>query len=86
MDVTINAVYENGVFRPTEPVPFAEGQSVRVTRTAPAEPPPARTPTPDEVRARIKAIAAMPEEPGGDKTVTSMNVDEVLYGRPGGPR
>jgi predicted DNA-binding antitoxin AbrB/MazE fold protein len=28
--VTIHAIYENGVFRPTEPVALAEGTEVRV--------------------------------------------------------
>lgn len=39
--MTVNAVYENGVFRPTEPVASPEGAAVRV------ELPPAAPPDPD---------------------------------------
>lgn len=31
MAITIEAVYENGIFRPTQPLPFEEQAKVRVT-------------------------------------------------------
>jgi predicted DNA-binding antitoxin AbrB/MazE fold protein len=31
MAITIEAVYENGVLKPTEPLPFKEREKVRVT-------------------------------------------------------
>ena len=35
MTITVEAVYENGVLRPTQPLPFAEHEQVQVT-VAPA--------------------------------------------------
>lgn len=37
---------------------------------------------PSEVHRLIKAIADMPEEPGGDPAVTARNHDAILYGSP----
>jgi hypothetical protein len=48
--------------------------------------PPPATPTPADVLARVLAIAALPEEPGGDPSVTGRDHDRVLYGGPGGAR
>ena len=31
MDLTVDATYENGVLKPTQPLPFAEHEKVRVT-------------------------------------------------------
>ena len=35
MAFTIEAVYENGVLKPTEPLPFKEHEKVRITVEAP---------------------------------------------------
>jgi predicted DNA-binding antitoxin AbrB/MazE fold protein len=40
MTTTILAVYENGVLRPTQPLPLAEGATVEVTVTSPSPAPP----------------------------------------------
>ena len=37
---TVHAIYEHGVFRPTEPVDFPEGSRVVVEEEPPAELPP----------------------------------------------
>jgi predicted DNA-binding antitoxin AbrB/MazE fold protein len=31
MSITIDAIYENGVLRPAQPLPFAEHQQLRIT-------------------------------------------------------
>ena len=82
---TFDAVYRGGAIHPLAPIGFAEGTPVRVTveSTLPAAPGPL---DPADVLARILAIAALPEEPGGDPTVTSRNVDQILYGSPNGAR
>jgi hypothetical protein len=86
MTAVIDAVYRGGVFRPATPPDLPDGTPVRLT-VVPATPAPPRAPLdPADVLARIQAIAALPEEPGGDKTVTSETVDQTLYGGPNGAR
>jgi predicted DNA-binding antitoxin AbrB/MazE fold protein len=41
---------------------------------------------PVAVLARLKRIADLPEEPGGDPTITGRDHDRTLYGGPGGAR
>jgi len=87
MTTAIDAVYQNGVFRPTTPPDLPDGTAVRLTiLPASRSATPSAPLDPAAVLARIRAIAALPEEPGGDPTVTSRNVDEILYGGPNGAR
>jgi predicted DNA-binding antitoxin AbrB/MazE fold protein len=51
--MTVNAVYENGVFRPTGPVELPEGAAVRFV---PEVVPPGLPPEPDGHRERLIAI------------------------------
>ncbi len=93
---TIDAVYQNGVFRPATVPDLPEGTVVRIVVVA--EPPvaaplnPADSISPPLVRdpiavfARLKRIADLPEEPGGDPTITGRDHDRTLYGNPGGVR
>jgi predicted DNA-binding antitoxin AbrB/MazE fold protein len=37
MAVTVEAVYENGVLKPAQPLPFREHQKVQVTVSAPSD-------------------------------------------------
>jgi predicted DNA-binding antitoxin AbrB/MazE fold protein len=46
----IEAVYENGVFKPLQPVDLAEGQRVHVTLAG--QPPPAMSP--EEIQQKMK--------------------------------
>jgi predicted DNA-binding antitoxin AbrB/MazE fold protein len=83
MITTVPAVYEGGVLLPANPLPLADGTTVRLTVEPVVEQTP---PTPEEVRARIMAIIAIPMEPGGDPTVTGRDHDRILYGGPKGAR
>jgi predicted DNA-binding antitoxin AbrB/MazE fold protein len=74
MSLTVDAVYEDGVLKPVEPLPLEEHEQVRVTVER-ARPP---------VWERIAALTANapPEEiaklpPGG-----AAEIDEYLYGTP----
>ena len=81
---TIDAVYQDGVFRPTAPVELPEGTAVRVTVVVP-EPPP-RVRDPEEIMAHIRAAHAKFNPATDNPEVTSRNVDEILYGGPNGAR
>ena len=74
MTTTVEAIYEGGVLRPTQPIPLAEGTRVDVviiTREVATE-----ATTPAEI---LAAIAAMP--PDGDGSEPSAhNYDKILYG------
>jgi predicted DNA-binding antitoxin AbrB/MazE fold protein len=79
MKTMVEVVYENGVFRPTEPVAAPEG--TRATVTLPlvetsGDPAAAPKPTPYEIMAEIAALY----EPEHDPYV-GWSHDEVLYGR-----
>jgi predicted DNA-binding antitoxin AbrB/MazE fold protein len=76
---TIDAVYQDGVFRPLTPPDLPDGTRVEV-RVVLTLPPPL---TPEERYARIMAVAAK-ARPGPPEN-TSENVDAILYGRPGDP-
>lgn len=74
MTKTLTAVYENGVLRPSEPLPLEEGQAVEVTVTV----------TDEGKRNRVlvealKRIAALPLE-SPDDGFTGADHDKVLYG------
>ncbi len=77
MSLTIEAIYENGVLKPSEPLPLKEHEKVRVT-VEPARPP---------IWERLAALTAdaPPEEiaklpPGG-----AAEIDDYLYGHPRPP-
>jgi predicted DNA-binding antitoxin AbrB/MazE fold protein len=53
---TIHAIYQKGVFRPTEPVDLPEGTTVRIVPEPPAEPEP--TPVQVEAKRRVSEILA----------------------------
>ena len=77
MAITVEAVYENGVLKPSEPLPFKEHERVTIT----VEPP--RIPIWEKIIALTADIP--PEEfdklpPGG-----AAHIDDYLYGRPGLP-
>src|SRR5579871_2183534 len=62
MSQYITAVVEGGRLRPTEPLPpgLAEGAEVKVMILPAAPEPPKKSRSPEEVRAIIAKIAAMP--------------------------
>jgi predicted DNA-binding antitoxin AbrB/MazE fold protein len=75
---TIDAVYQDGVFRPTTPVELPAGTKVQVTVLVPA------TPFDPEVAMECIRRASAKTRPGPIE-YTSENVDAILYGRPGDP-
>lgn len=78
MKTIVRAIYENGVFRPIEPVTAKEGIEVEVA--VPGERP---QPTPEEVYRRIRAIATLPRESDLEPDPhVSRDHDKYLYGRP----
>lgn len=84
MTATVTAVYQDGVLRPAAPLPLADGTPVRLIVSTDPDPTPG--PTAEEVLARVRAVAALPEELGGDPTVTGRDHDRILYGGPSGAR
>ena len=81
---TIDAVYQNGVFRPAVPPNLRDGTAVRIVVVAE---PPVAAPSPGKAAYEmVRVIAEMPEESGGDPNVTSLNVDRILYGSSTGAR
>ncbi len=77
MALTIEAVYENGVLRPAEPLPLQEHERVRVT-VEPARPP---------IWERIAASTAdaPPEELDKPPVDGAAQIDHYLYGTPKRP-
>ena len=74
MATTVEAIYEGGVLRPTQPISLAEGTRVDVviiTREVATE-----ATTPAEI---LAAIAAMPTEGDGSEPF-GRDHDEILYG------
>ena len=63
MNTTIEAVYENGVFKPLQPVQLEEGQRVQVTFPMPP-PKPVEGETPQEMLRRLGwgLFADIPDE------------------------
>ena len=74
MALTVEAVYENGVLRPAEPLPLKEHEKVRVT-VEPARPP---------IWERIAALTAdaPPEELDKPPVDGAAQIDHYLYGTP----
>ena len=82
MNTTIDAVYRDGAFHPTTPMDLPEGTAASViVKALPVALPmsPGRA-----AYEMIRAIAELPEEPGGDKTITGRDHDKFLYGGPKG--
>jgi predicted DNA-binding antitoxin AbrB/MazE fold protein len=73
----IEAVYEQGVLRPTRPIDLAEGAHVEIIVVPRASDPTPRARTPAEVAARIAAMPmqASPEGFSGE------DHDAILYGQ-----
>jgi len=74
MTKTLTAVYENGVLRPSEPLPLGEGERVEVTVTTGEDA--ARH---AELVKALAEIAALPTE-GPDDGFSGADHDRVLYG------
>jgi predicted DNA-binding antitoxin AbrB/MazE fold protein len=74
--MTIKAVYQNGVFRPLQPLEITEGTEVEVTVPKKRKQPP----TPEEVAERLQRIADLPLQPG--PYFTGEDHDTILYGKP----
>ena len=89
MTMTIDAVYEAGVFRPLRPMELPEGEQVKLTVNAEAAQSFHRDElTEKEIQARleiVQAIAAMPMETGG-QDFAGIDHDKILYGGPEGAR
>ena len=76
----VEAVYENGVFRPLSPPALAEHERVRLTVAA-AEPPiptPAATPAADENRPMTVAERARNRIKGDPKLAAEIALDDEL--------
>ncbi|MCG3197973.1 MAG: hypothetical protein GHCLOJNM_02467 [bacterium] len=73
MTISIKAMYEHGVFRPTEPVDWEEGTPVEVSISGEAEDRPRRLP--GEILAEIATLTA-----GADASCFSgEDHDGILY-------
>ena len=59
MTTRVTAVYQNGVLRPTQPLPLVEGETVEITVERPAPPKP--TLTDEEFARQIKAARTLEE-------------------------
>src|SRR5262249_46278757 len=73
----IEAIYEGGVFRPTQPVTLPEGTRVEVI-VLPSETE-GRRKTPAEIAAELAALADMAQDPGVPTRV-GRDHDKYLYG------
>jgi predicted DNA-binding antitoxin AbrB/MazE fold protein len=71
--IQVEATYENGVFRPLQPVDLPDGSRVEVIYRIEAPPP-----DPQRIERALEAIAAMPRE-GPDDGFSGADHDEVLY-------
>jgi predicted DNA-binding antitoxin AbrB/MazE fold protein len=91
MTMTIDAVYEAGVFRPLAPMELSEGEQVKLTVNsnllAEMELAELERNAPDPGRAFeiMTEIAAMPMETGGQE-FAGIDHDKILYGGPEGAR
>ena len=77
MSTSVEAIYENGVFRPIQHVDLAEGTRVEVI-VIPREPPP-RKRMPAEILAEIAAMDVESEAEG----FSGRDHDKILYGQRG---
>jgi predicted DNA-binding antitoxin AbrB/MazE fold protein len=74
--MTIHAIYENGVFRPIEPVNLPENSEVEITVHN------AKASTPKTTLQKLADIAYQyPDNPSAP-TDLSVNLDHYLYGMP----
>jgi predicted DNA-binding antitoxin AbrB/MazE fold protein len=73
MTTRIHAVYERGVFRPTEPVTMADGTAVEITVSTESIPQ-----TPNNSAAALSAIANLPQE-SPDDGFSGADHDDILY-------
>lgn len=71
--MTINAIYEQGVFKPTDSVDLEEGTQVQVIVQDQVV-----GPDPREAARRLKAISEMPMQ--GEGGFSGKDHDSVLYG------
>jgi predicted DNA-binding antitoxin AbrB/MazE fold protein len=74
MATTIEAIYEHGVFRPTEPVGIADGVRVQIVVVSSEDPGEVSSPA-----SILAEIAALPLESQDDET-TARDHDRFLYG------
>ncbi|MFO0804017.1 MAG: antitoxin family protein [Gemmataceae bacterium] len=82
MPETINAVYENGVFRPEVPPDLPDGSAVRLSIVTP--PPEPKTPLTGPELLALISKSWKKFNPNTDRPqVTSENVDQILYGSGG---
>ena len=79
MTKTIEAIYENGVFRPTQPFTLTEGERVEVSVPVREE-----YPSPQELLRSILEVAALGEKPPEDG-LSAIDHDRILYGSKDGP-
>ena len=76
MTKSIQAIYQGGVFKPSEPVALADGTAVELIVHSDAE---AGAASADAVRALVEEMAALPLE-GPDDGFSGADHDKVLYG------
>jgi len=69
----VEAVFENGVFRPLSPVALREGERVELAYEQPTP-----TPDPQSLARALDEIAALPLET--DERFDPVDADQVLYG------
>ncbi|MBX9579859.1 MAG: antitoxin family protein [Gemmataceae bacterium] len=83
MSQPFEAVYQDGVFRPTGPVDVPPGATVRLAVVPAPSPGDLNGPTMYDL---FKDIIDMPIDPGrtGYADAVSENVDRILYGGPKG--
>jgi len=74
MAITVDAVYENGLLQPIEPLPLAENEKVRLTVE------PARLPIWERIAA--STADAPPEELAKVPVDSASQLDHYLYGTP----
>ena len=77
MSITVEAVYENGVLKPSEPLPFKEHERVSITVE------PARIPIWEKIIALTADIP--PEELDKPPVDGAAQLDPYLYGAPKRP-
>ena len=77
MALTVEAVYENGVLKPAQPLPFKEHEQVRVTVE------PARPPIWERIAARAAEVPT--EESAKLPRDGAAQIDHYLYGHPKRP-
>ena len=77
MTISVDAIYENGIFKPAHPVDLDDGAHVLLTIDS--ESPAA---SPQEIFAALEEIAAMPAQ-SPDDGFSAADHDLVLYPRKG---